>query len=113
MIELMLHPVLAAVLTVGVVVTAPAATFQHQLGQAPGAVLGPDHTPLPATVILTRRWENDICSATVENRGSQPVHVGSVVLGRTRPRARPRNSDLRRRFHDAQPDRRHASSTRG
>ena len=76
----MLHPVLAAVLTVGVVVTAPAATFQHQLGQAPGAVLGPDHTPLPATVVLTRRWENDICSATVENRGSQPVHVGSVVL---------------------------------
>jgi len=76
----MLYPVLAAVLTVGLIVTAPAATFQDQLRQAPGAVLAPDHTPLPASVVLTRRWENDLCSATLENRGLQPVHVGSVVL---------------------------------
>lgn len=76
----MFCPLLVATLMVGTVLSTRAASFQHRVAQSPGTVLGPDNTPLPATVVLTRRWERDLCYATLENRGTQAVNVGSVVL---------------------------------
>jgi alpha-galactosidase len=71
---------LAAVLAPGTAFPTRAATFQDRLARSPGAVLGSDDTPLPGTVVLTRRWEGDLCLATIENRGSQAIRVGSIVL---------------------------------
>ncbi|MCL4178801.1 MAG: alpha-galactosidase [Verrucomicrobia bacterium] len=76
----MLHPLLVAFFSLAVIVSGRTAPFPHRLAQSPGAVLDPDGTPLPATVILNRRWEGDLCYATVENRGPRPVKIGSVVL---------------------------------
>ncbi|MCC7373205.1 MAG: alpha-galactosidase [Verrucomicrobiales bacterium] len=60
--------------------TVDAATFSARLAESPGQVLDTNGAPLPASVVLTRRWDRDLCLATLENRGTEPVRVGSVVL---------------------------------
>jgi alpha-galactosidase len=73
------HPI-AAIIGFVAVFAAQADPFQNRIEQDPGKVLDSRGTPLPSAVALTRRWEGNICFAAVENRGTQPVKIGSVVL---------------------------------
>ncbi len=55
-------------------------SFSQRVEQGPALVLAPDGSRLPATVVVSRQWAGDVCLASVENRGSQAVRIGSVVL---------------------------------
>ncbi len=61
-----------------------AASFQSRLAESPARVLGTNDVPLPASVVVSRRWEGQRCLASVENRGPAPVLVGSIVLAELR-----------------------------
>ncbi|HOW63658.1 MAG TPA: acetylxylan esterase [Verrucomicrobiota bacterium] len=55
-------------------------SFQNLVTQSACWVLDSNGNRLGDSVILTRRWEGDICHAILENRGTQAVNIGSVVL---------------------------------
>lgn len=76
----MFYPLLAAALAQGTSAAGQTASFPERLAQSPSAVFAPDGMPLPPSVVLTRRWEGDVCFATLENRSAQVVNVGSIVL---------------------------------
>ncbi|MBM3880876.1 MAG: alpha-galactosidase [Verrucomicrobia bacterium] len=57
-----------------------AVSLRQQVAAAEATALGLDDAPLPATVVLSRRWVGDVCWGTLENRGTAPVQVGNIVL---------------------------------
>lgn len=73
-------PLILLPLVFASIVSSPAASFQQRVAGGVGVVLGTNAAPLPPSVVLTRRWERDVCFATLENRGPDSVRVGSVVL---------------------------------
>lgn len=76
----MFKPLITVLLAIVVSSTAGAAEFRKVVEEGSAFVLSPGDNPLPATVQLTRRWEGNLCLATLENRGPETVRVGSIVL---------------------------------
>ncbi len=76
----MLKPLMMVLLGIAASPLAQSAEFRKLIEESPAQVLSLEGNPLPATVSLTRRWEGNLCLATLENRGTETVHVGSVVL---------------------------------
>lgn len=76
----MILRLISLTLPLAVAWTISAADFRQQVADAKASVFAPDDSPLPETVVLTRRWDGDLCDATLENRGTAPVKVGNIVL---------------------------------
>jgi alpha-galactosidase len=74
-----LIPLLALILP-DIVVSAATGTFREKIAASETAALGPDESPLPSTIVLTRRWKGNLCYATLENRGNNPARIGNIVL---------------------------------